>query len=83
MEYSGSSFLYTYIWLIYGRPLHIKSDRKLRYLGQATEIKGVERNGKQIDVILENEKRLPVYDIETSNEMEAGWNPAVMDSIDQ
>ena len=45
-------------------------DRKLRYLGQATEIKGVERNGKQIDVILENEKRLPVYDIETSNGME-------------
>lgn len=31
-------------------------DRKLRYLGQASEIKGVERNGKQIDVILENEK---------------------------
>ena len=47
-------------------------DRKLRYLGQATEIKGVKRNGKQIDVILENEKRLPVYDIETSNEMETG-----------
>ena len=45
-------------------------DRKLRYLGQASEIKGVERNGKQIDVILENEKRLPVYDIETSNGME-------------
>ena len=45
-------------------------DRKLRYLGQATEIKGVERNGKQIDVILENEKRLPVYNIETSNGME-------------
>ena len=45
-------------------------DRKLRYLGQATETKGVERNGKQIDVILENEKRLPVYDIETSNGME-------------
>jgi hypothetical protein len=38
--------------------------------GQASEIKGVERNGKQIDVILENEKRLPVYDIETSNGME-------------
>ena len=47
-------------------------DRKLRYLGQATEIKGVKRNGKQIDVILENEKRLPVYDIETSNGMETG-----------
>ena len=46
------------------------SDRQREVKVMASEIKGVERNGKQIDVILENEKRLPVYDIETSNGME-------------
>ena len=38
---------------------------------------------KEVKAILENEKRLPVYDIETSNGMETDWNPTVTDSIDQ
>ena len=43
-------------------------------------VKIAERFGAKI---LKNEKRLPVYDIETSNGMETDWNPTVTDSIDQ
>ena len=44
-------------------------DRKLKYSGTASEIKSVERTGKQIDVVLENGTRLPVYDIEEKESM--------------
>ena len=49
--------------------------KKLNVDGYKIEIsKKVKKfiTGKYVDVILENEKRLPVYDIETSNEMETG-----------
>ena len=44
-------------------------DWKINYLGSPSEIKGVERTGKQIDVVLENGTRLPVYDIEERENM--------------
>ena len=39
-------------------------DRKLKYGSSVSEVKDVERSGKKIDVILENEMRLTIYDIE-------------------
>ena len=45
-------------------------DWKINYLGSPSEIKGVERTGKQIDVVLENGTRLPVYDIEEKGNMQ-------------
>ena len=39
-------------------------DRKLKYASSVSEVKDVERSGKKIDVILENEMRLTIYDIE-------------------
>lgn len=45
-------------------------DRKLKYCGSVNEIKAVEKSGKQIQIILENEKRLPIYDIETGIQYE-------------
>ena len=49
--------------------------KKLNVDGYKIEISKKVKNGitgTYVDVILENEKRLPVYDIETSNEMETG-----------
>ena len=60
--------------------------KKLNVDGYKIEISKKVKNGitgTYVDVILENEKRLPVYDIETSNGMETDWNPTVTDSIDQ
>ena len=39
-------------------------DRKLKYGSSVSEVKDVERSGKKMDVILENEMRLTIYDIE-------------------
>ena len=39
-------------------------DRTLKYGSSVSEVKDVERSGKKIDVILENEMRLTIYDIE-------------------
>lgn len=44
-------------------------DRKLKYGSSVSEVKDVERSGKKIDVILENEMRLPIYDIEEKRNM--------------